>query len=255
MSRPKGEISIRSLTVFGTLGRISRYARNDIENTLKLIAFDTSTEACSAALYVNGEILSRYELAPRRHAELILPMIDSLLSEAQLSLKQLDAIGFGQGPGAFTGVRIATGVAQGLAFSANLPVIPVSSLAALAHGVKNNADHIIAAIDARMGEIYYGVYQINDHGIVEILGEEHVCSPDQITIPDTITVCYGAGSGWSRYEKILSRYSGKKLAGFDGDRYPNAVDVAMLAASAFKLGMSVTADQVLPVYLRNKVTG
>ena len=107
---------------------------------MKLLAIDTSTEACSAALVVNGELSFRYEFAPRRHAELILPMIDDLLADAELSLTQLDGLGFGRGPGAFTGVRIATGVIQGLALSADLPVVPISSLAALAQGAKDKAN-------------------------------------------------------------------------------------------------------------------
>ena len=222
---------------------------------MKLLAIDTSTEACSAALYIDGEIFSRYEFAPRRHAELILPMIDSLLSETQISLKQLNALGFGRGPGAFTGVRIATAITQGLAFACDLPVVPVSSLAAIAQNVKDKSDYIVAAIDARMGEIYYGIYHTNEYGIAELHGEEHVCSPDKITLPDTLTACYGAGTGWLCYEKILSRQMGEKLLGFDGDRYPHAVDVATLAITAFKKGSSISAERILPVYLRDKVTG
>ncbi|MBI4005241.1 MAG: tRNA (adenosine(37)-N6)-threonylcarbamoyltransferase complex dimerization subunit type 1 TsaB [Gammaproteobacteria bacterium] len=222
---------------------------------MKLLALDTSTEACSAALYVNGETISRFELAPRRHAELILPMIDDVLSEAEFSLKQLDALGFGRGPGAFTGVRIATSITQGLAFATDLPVVPVSSLAALAQGTKDKADYIIAAIDARMREIYYGIYRINKQGIVELNGEEHVCSPDKVNIPESITSCYGAGTGWLHYEKILAGRSEKKLLGFDGDRYPNAIDIATLAVAAFNQGGAVPLDRILPVYLRDNVTG
>ena len=123
---------------------------------MKLLALDTATEACSAAVLADGEVLERYELAPRRHAALILPMIESVLAEAGLEISQLDAIAVGRGPGAFTGVRIAIGIAQGIAFAADLPVALVSTLAALALGTARDtgATRIAAALDARMGEIY-----------------------------------------------------------------------------------------------------
>jgi len=136
---------------------------------VNLLAIDTSTEACSAALSCNGDINSRFELAPQRHVELILPMVNELMSDAQLSLKQLDGLAFCRGPGAFTGVRIATSVVQGLAFAADLPVMSVSSLAALAQGVIDESCPIIAAIDARMGEIYAATYQRNTSGVVQLI--------------------------------------------------------------------------------------
>ena len=219
---------------------------------MKLLAIDTSTEACSAALHVDGETTSRYELAPRRHAELILPMIDNLLSEAQLSLKQLDAIGFGRGPGAFTGVRIAAGIAQGLAFSSDLPVIPVSSLAALAQAVKDKADYIAAAIDARMEEIYYGLYKSGR--IVELTGEECVITPDKLYIDKTLKY-FGVGSGWSRHKQSLTTLFADQLISFADDQYPHAADVATLAIHAYKQGIMVKPEDALPVYLRNNVTG
>jgi tRNA threonylcarbamoyladenosine biosynthesis protein TsaB len=131
---------------------------------MKLLALDTATEACSAAVWVDGTVLERYELAPRRHAALILPMIEAVLAEANLSPLQLDAIAFGRGPGAFTGVRIAVGIAQGIAFAADLPVIPISTLAALALGAAQETGYsrIAAALDARMGEVYWGVYAVAD---------------------------------------------------------------------------------------------
>ncbi len=219
---------------------------------MKLLAFDTSTEACSAALYLDGAITSRYEVAPRQHAELILPMIDQLLAESQCKLNQLDAIAFGRGPGAFTGVRIATGIAQGLAFSVELPVIPVSSLAALAQSVKDEADYIAAAIDARMDEIYFGLYKSGN--TVELIGEECVISPFKLDIPD-IKNCYGAGSGWSRYGEELKRMFKNKLTGYAGDRYPHAQDIATLAVHAYESGTALKPEEAAPVYLRNKVTG
>jgi tRNA threonylcarbamoyladenosine biosynthesis protein TsaB len=220
---------------------------------VKLLAIDTSTEACSAALSVNGELSSRYELAPRRHAELILPMIDDLLAGAELSLTQLDGLGFGRGPGAFTGVRIATGVIQGLALSADLPVVPISSLAALAQGAKDKANTLFTAIDARMNEIYYATYRVNSTGIVELSNEENIAQPENAIIPDD-SVCFGVGSGWTTYHEILSRQFGKQLIAYEGDRYPSAVDTIILAEKAFEQNQGVPAEQALPVYLRNKVT-
>lgn len=221
-------------------------------NTLKLLAIDTSTEACSAALYIDGEITSIYEVAPQRHAELILPMVDQVLSRAQVKLTDLDAIAFGRGPGAFTGVRIATGIAQGLAFSANLPVIPISTLAALARSAKDKAEYIVAAIDARMNEVYFGLYRSSDS--VELVGEELVIAPDEIILPTT-AMCFGVGSGWARYTGSLTNIFTGKLAGYDGERFPHASDVAALAVNDYINGCMFKPEEVMPVYLRNKVTG
>lgn len=220
---------------------------------MKLLAIDTSTEACSAALSVNGEVTSCYELAPRRHAELILPMIDKLLSDAELTLKHLDGLGFGCGPGAFTGVRIATGVIQGLAKSADLPVAPVSSLATLAQGAINKADCLFTAFDARMNEIYYAIYRTGPNGIVELSQQEDVINPGNLKI-SIDTDCYGIGSGWITYREILSEILGDHLIDFDGNRYPSAVDTIILTEEAFKNNQVVSAGQALPVYLRDKVT-
>ena len=139
---------------------------------MKILALDTSTEACSAALLIDSQISQRYEVAPREHGALILPMIERLLVDAGVVLSQLDALAFGRGPGAFVGVRIATGVAQGIAFAADLPVVPVSSLAALAQSVEHA--NVYSAIDARMDEVYWAAYRKNNEGVVELLGEETV---------------------------------------------------------------------------------
>ena len=219
---------------------------------MKLIALDTSTEACSAALFYNNDMLSRFELAPRRHGELILPMIDSLLAEAQLSLTQLDAIAFACGPGAFTGLRIAAGVTQGLAYSSDLPVIPVSTLATLAQGSRQKAECIAAAIDARMNEVYFGLYRGN--GIVEATGPEIVDRPENIKLQISGS-CFGVGTGWSVYSTILKETIGPKLSGFDANQYPAAENAAKIAVSYYIEGRIITAAEVSPVYLRNRVTG
>ncbi len=220
---------------------------------MKLLAIDTSTEACSAALTINGEISSRYKHAPRGHAELILPMIDELLADADISLSQLDGLGFGRGPGAFTGVRIATSVIQGLALAADLPVAPVSSLATLAQGAKDKSSILFAAIDARMHEIYYATYKVNPHGIVDLVNDESVTKPDNITIQINANY-FGVGSGWNTYHEILSSIFGDQLTGYDGERFPNAIDTIVLAEKVFENNQAVSAEQALPVYLRDKVT-
>lgn len=220
---------------------------------MKLLAIDTATEACSAALYIDGNILQKYEVAPRRHAGLILPMIDALLAETELKLTELDGLAFGRGPGAFTGVRIATGVIQGLAFASDLPVVPISTLAAMAQSVATSSDTILCAIDARMGEIYWGLFSAGDDGIVSPLCEEQVGKPETVNI-EVETSCFGAGTGWGVYEATLSAKVGAKLKGFDAIRFPRASDILTLALKEFKSGNDVPAAHALPVYLRNKVT-
>ena len=221
---------------------------------MKLLAIDTATEACSAALSIDGEINERYEVAPRQHAELILPMVDELLAEADLKIQALDVLAFGRGPGAFTGVRIATGVIQGLAFATGIPVVPVSTLACLAQGAIDKSENIISAIDARMGEIYWGLYKVNAQNLVESVTKEAVSKPDDIKIRED-GQWFGVGSGWSSYHEILRAKATTGLLGFDGDRFPRARDIIPLAENEALQGNTVTAGNALPVYLRNKVTG
>jgi tRNA threonylcarbamoyladenosine biosynthesis protein TsaB len=221
---------------------------------MKLLAIDTSTEACSAALSINGEISERYEIAPRKHAELILPMIDELLSDAGCTLAQMDAIAFGRGPGAFTGVRIGTGVVQGLAFSIDCPVVPVSSLAAMAYGTMQEltVDNVLAGIDARMGEVYWGAYQRSVDGGVQLLGEESVCKPDETRVPESDSWT-GAGTAWKTYEAELTGRFSAVLKGHCFELFPRAQNIAALGVIAVNAGLAVCADEAQPVYLRNNV--
>ena len=152
---------------------------------MKILALDTSTEACSVALWADGTVTERYELGSQ-HSGRILPMTQEVLAEAGLVLTQLDAVAFGRGPGSFTGLRICAGVAQGLAFGADVPVVPVSSLAALAQGV--DAPRVLAAFDARMEQLYWGAYVRNAQGLVEPGGTEKVVAPRDVPVP--------ADSGW-----------------------------------------------------------
>lgn len=222
---------------------------------MKIIAIETATEACSAALYIDGEVRHISQIAPRQHAELILGMCGQLLDEAGLAMAELDGIGFGRGPGAFTGVRIATGVAQGLAWAADLPVVPVSSLAALAQGAyrQHMARYILTAIDARMDEVYAAAYAINDDGIAILIDEERVCAPDKLVLPGVGDNWFGAGSGWQTHEAPLHALCAAWLEGYVADSYPQAQDIAVLAAHALKAGQYVDAAHALPVYLRNNV--
>ena len=222
--------------------------------THKILAIDTSTEACSAALLCDGQVHDRYQLAPREHGRLILKMIDEVLTDAGLSLKQLDALAFGRGPGAFTGVRIATGVIQGLAFGADLPVLPVSSLAALAQGAarQHSATRVLAALDARMGEIYWGVYQSDAAGLMVEVEVERVCPAQQVVAPAGAD-WFGVGSGFAAYAEILRERLGAALSGCAPDEYPQARDIAVLGAAAFARGEGVSAELALPVYLRDNV--
>lgn len=219
---------------------------------MKILALDTATEACSAALLRDGSVYERHSIAPRRHAQLILPMVDGVLAEAGLGLNDLDAIAFGRGPGAFTGVRIAAGVTQGLALGAGLPVIPISSLAALAQPALNNAGVILPAIDARMGEIYWATYKTAQDGLASPASAERVTSPDAVQVPPIVQI-FGVGSGWETYRERLEQVLHGQISGIHPDRFPMAKDMLPLAVREYNAGRCVNAEQALPVYLRDNV--
>ncbi|EHQ51744.1 peptidase M22 glycoprotease [Ectothiorhodospira sp. PHS-1] len=221
---------------------------------MKLLAIETATEACSAALLLDRDVWVRFEVEPRAHARLILPMMEGLLAEAGLSLGQLDALAFGRGPGAFTGVRIAVGVIQGAAFAADLPVVPISTLAALAQqGLDEGADQVLAALDARMGEVYWGAFRGDEDGLAVAAGEERVCPPEDAPLPEW-RGWLGVGHGWSAHETVLTSRFGDCLSGRPmPDALPSAAEVARLAARDFTRGRAVPAESALPVYLRNRV--
>jgi tRNA threonylcarbamoyladenosine biosynthesis protein TsaB len=221
---------------------------------MKLIALETSTEACSAALLLDGEAAERYQIAPQQHNKLILPMIESLLAEAGLKLTDMDALAFGRGPGSFTGVRIATGVVQGLALGADLPVAPVSTLAAMAQEAfaETAWDFAFPCIDARMDEVYWGVYRRNACGLAELDGEEAVTDAGAVVFPDAATGL-GIGSGFGTYETVLRERLGGRVAGIAPDRFPRAAWIAKLGAEVFRQGGCVIAEEAQPVYLRDKV--
>lgn len=219
---------------------------------MKLLAIETSTESCSVALLCGDKIFERSELAPRRHAELVLPMADAVLEEAGLQRKQLDGIAVGRGPGAFTGVRLGVSVAQGLAFALDLPVAPVSSLAALAMQAPNNGAAILALIDARMGEIYAGAFRHEANGLVIAIDDERVCPPQNLAWPSA-PAWNVIGSGWGACGEVLAPRFTPPPRWADAPHYPQARDVARLAAPILAAGQGVAAHKALPVYLRNHV--
>jgi tRNA threonylcarbamoyladenosine biosynthesis protein TsaB len=220
---------------------------------MKLLAVDTSTEACSAALYLDGTILERYELAPREHTKLILPMIDSLMTEAKMEPQDLDALAFGRGPGSFTGVRIATGIIQGISFAADLPVVPVSTLAAIAQDCieKTENNCIFTAVDARMNEIYWAIYRRNSENYAELSGLESVGPVANI---DCLGLKgFGIGSGWNIHELELKAQLADFVSGYDANYLPKASVIARLGVHGFNDNQAVPVEQAMPVYLRDKV--
>lgn len=220
---------------------------------MKLLAFETATEACSVALWIDGEVRERFEVAPRRHAEFALPWAEALLSEAGVARRQLDAIAVGRGPGAFTGVRLAISLAQGIALALELPVVPVSTLATLAAGAQAEAgDGILAAIDARMGEVYAAAYAREGDG-VRALSPEVVAPPDGIALPEGADRWIGAGTGLAAVGGALRARLAPRLVRVDAGALPRAADTARLAAAAFARGEAVAPERLEPAYLRNEV--
>ncbi len=220
---------------------------------MKILALETATEACSAALYLAGEVRERFEVAPRRHTELILPMLQGLLDEAGLTFADLDALAFGRGPGAFTGLRVAAGVAQGTALGAGLPVVPVSTLAALAAEIlaETSVAYAVAALDARMNEVYWGVYRRRGQRVA-LVDSEQVVAPEKAPLPETVTEAVAVGPGWSAYGRVLRARFGDRLRVVWPRRLPRAAWIARLAAATDPAEW-VAPEAVRPVYLRDRV--
>ena len=221
---------------------------------MKILAVETATDACSAALWLDGQLQEKFTVTPRAHTQLILPMIEALMAEAQLKPQQLDALALGRGPGSFTGLRIAAGVVQGIAIGADLPVVPVSTLAALAQDLFNqqaDAHHAFTAMDARMSEIFWAVYSKNAEGIAELSGIEVVTPAADIVFPDRCG--YGIGSAWQVYADTLQHCLGERLLTVKEIIYPHAAQIAQLGAYGFAHGQAVAVELAMPVYLRDKV--
>lgn len=223
---------------------------------IKLLALDTATEACSVAIYHQGQSSHLYELAARAHTLRILPMVDSLLQQQQLDLSELDALVYSRGPGSFTGVRIGIGIAQGLALGANLPMIPVSTLATLAEGAwrRLQATRVLVAVDARMGEVYWGEYQRSADGCWQGVESESVLDPAKVLarLAELAGSWFLVGTGWAAYPE---------LTGLDAAKFkntdvtlPDAQDMLTIAIPMLAKGCLQQVAEVEPVYLRNEVT-
>ena len=224
---------------------------------MQILAIDTSTEFLSLALWLDGRVLSRDIHAGQTHSQQILPTLRELLDEAQIELKALDGIAFGAGPGSFTGLRIACGVAQGLAFGADLPVVAVSTLQALAQ--QSGADKVIACLDARMGEIYHAAYQKKDSAKKN--SEWLEISTPALFKPETAPKItggdwLGVGTGWLVYGDVLQTVYGEQLCEMpkpDHSSHPSAIAIAELALPTFEAGLARPAHEAAPFYIRNKV--
>ena len=219
---------------------------------MKVLAIDAATEACSAALLSGNSLIERYELIGRGHAGRLLPMADELLRDAGLQLSDLDGIAFGRGPGGFTGIRVAAGIAQGLAAGAGLPIVPVSNLAAVAAGAGRaaQAERVLACMDARMGEVYWAAYE-NAVDIPRAVTPERLTAPAEVATPGDAG-WHGAGHGFAAHPDIAARLA-TALAGVNEAALPRAGDIARIAAPELAAGRGLPAAMGQPVYLRHDV--
>jgi tRNA threonylcarbamoyladenosine biosynthesis protein TsaB len=222
----------------------------------RLLAIETSSEACSVALSLGGELRERFEHAPLRHAELLLPAVQALLAEADCALTGLDAIAFGRGPGSFTSLRIGIGVVQGLAWAAELPVVPVSSLAAVAQEALQGAEGaaglpVLVAADARMDEVFAALFEAGHDGVVQAVGGERVCGPAAAAALRPAGPFIAAGNGFERYAPLQEL--GVEAAYCAAGLWPRAAVVAQLAAHWLRTHRALPAAQAQPVYLRDNV--
>ncbi len=223
-------------------------------DSLKLLAIETSAEGCSAALYLDGAIYECFEVQPRGHSDLVLQQMDNLLREHDVALKDLNAIAYGRGPGSFTGVRIAAAVTQGTAYGAALPVVPVSTLAALAQQAFRTTGQrcLLTAFDARMKELYWAAYKIDQHDLPVAVIDERVVAPESVPLPKG-NGWFGVGRGWGAYADLLSPITATLIDGTDSTLLCRAYDIALLAAAEFQRGNALPAEQALPIYLRDRV--
>jgi len=223
---------------------------------MRLLALDTATEACSAAVLCDRAMVSRELTAGREAAERILGLIEAVLSESGVTLRELDAIAFGRGPGGFTGVRLAASVAQGLAFSAERPVVPVSDLRALAQQALDadaSADAVLVCQDARMQEVYWTYCRRDAQGFAQSVEGERLSSPGEVQLPPTeAAAILGVGSGFRAYPQLGERLAAR-LARIEPMRLPRAQEIAALAVVELRAGRTLAPEQALPVYLRDEV--
>ena len=216
---------------------------------MRVLALDTSTEYLSLALLIDGETLVRETHAVQRHSELTLPMLDVLLAEAGVSLGSLDGLAFGQGPGSFTGIRVACGIAQGLAFGADLPVVGIPTLLALA--AQSEQPRVIACLDARMSQVYHAVYQRSGDDWIEIHAPG-LYSTAVVPVVDG-SDWLGIGSGFKVAEGALRQHYAANLSVVLDERYPHAREIVRLGAQRLAKNQGVPAWEAAPLYIRDKV--
>ena len=221
---------------------------------MKILALDTVSDFCSIALHINGDVVARELLVAQAHSEQLLPMISHLLADAGITLRELDAIAFDRGPGSFTGVRIGTSAAQALVYAHDLPVLPVSSLSCVAQQIfctHPDYQHVAVALDARIREVYWGIYEKDSQGLPQLIGSECVCAPRDTALINKNNV-FAAASGWQVYAAEF----GHQLV-FISQQDPACVPIARYllpqAINDFRLGKTLSPDQALPVYLRDNV--
>ena len=221
---------------------------------MRLLAVDTATEACSVALWRDGELIERYEVAGRTHTERLLPLVQQLLAETGIKPAQLDGLVAGIGPGSFAGVRIAVGFVKGLALALDRPVVGVSSLAMLAQGaIEAGAEHVIPCIDARMSEVYWGVYERGAGGLAQALLPDRLVPPGDIEA-DLVAADWAAvGTGWGTYEALLKQGLKLEPTTIDGQALPHAAAALKLALPVFASGQVLSGDELAPAYLRDRV--
>ncbi|EPB4436978.1 tRNA (adenosine(37)-N6)-threonylcarbamoyltransferase complex dimerization subunit type 1 TsaB [Enterobacter hormaechei] len=222
---------------------------------MRILAIDTATEACSVALWNNGTTFAHFEECPREHTQRILPLVKTILTEGNTSLTDLDALAYGRGPGSFTGVRIGIGIAQGLALGADLPMIGVSTLATMAQGAwrMTGATHVLAAIDARMGEVYWAEYTRDENGVWHGEETEAVLKPEAVTgrLKQLSGEWATVGTGWPAWPE-MAKDTGLTLV--DGNMLlPAAEDMLPIACQLLAAGKTVAVEHAEPVYLRNTV--
>lgn len=223
---------------------------------MKLLALDTSSDACTVALLTGGVVFARHETLAREHTRLLMPMLEALRTEAGIAYSDLDAVVLGNGPGSFIGMRIAASVAQGLAFGAGVPVVPVSSMAAVALEVFDNetVEYAAVAQDAHMQEVYFGLYRRGSDGLPDPVGDERLARQESLAELAGFgrDQCLGAGLGWRLYPE-LERANGERLSVSDKYSFPDARALLRLGERAFAAGGSVDPENVNPAYLRQKV--
>jgi tRNA threonylcarbamoyladenosine biosynthesis protein TsaB len=224
---------------------------------MRILALDTATQACSTALLTADGAITRELVTERGHAAHILSMVDAVLTEAGIALEEVSALAFGRGPGAFTGVRLAASVAQGLAFAAQLPVVPVSDLRALAQrafDADTQLDHVLVCHDARMQELYWACFDRGADGLATLVGAEHVSGVGGIELPGTWRGSIGGvGQGFRVYPELQSSLK-MSFASVQQELLPRALEIARLAWPAALAGLTVGAQEALPVYVRDNVT-